>query len=145
GSGMHVHQSLFKEETNAFVNSDDQYHLSDEAKSYTAGVLQHSSEMISILAPWVNSYNSLVPGYEVPVYIAWSNRNRSALIRVPTYQPGRETSTRVEVRCPDPSGNPYLQLSVMLMAGLKGIEEGYELPEPMELNLYGLTDKERKA
>ena len=145
GSGMHVHQSLFKEETNAFFNSDDQYHLSDEAKSYTAGVLQHSSEMISILAPWVNSYKRLVPGYEAPVYIAWSNRNRSALIRVPTYQPGRETSTRVEVRCPDPSGNPYLQLSVMLMAGLKGIEEGYELPEPMELNLYGLTDKERKA
>lgn len=145
GSGMHVHQSLFKEETNAFFNSDDQYHLSDEAKSYTAGVLQHSSEMISILAPWVNSYKRLVPGYEAPVYIAWSNRNRSALIRVPTYQPGRETSTRVEVRCPDPSGNPYLQLSVMLMAGLKGIEEGYELPEPMQLNLYGLTDKERKA
>lgn len=145
GSGMHVHQSLFKGETNAFFNSDDQYHLSDEAKSYTAGVLQHSSEMISILAPWVNSYKRLVPGYEAPVYIAWSNRNRSALIRVPTYQPGRETSTRVEVRCPDPSGNPYLQLSVMLMAGLKGIEEGYELPEPMELNLYGLTDKERKA
>ncbi|MCE5213754.1 MAG: glutamine synthetase family protein [Methanobacterium sp.] len=144
GSGMHVHQSLFKGENNAFFSSNDQYHLSDYAKSYTAGILRHSPEIISILAPWVNSYKRLVPGYEAPVYIAWSNRNRSALIRVPTYQPGRETSTRVEVRCPDPSGNPYLQLAVMLMAGLKGIEEGYELSEPMELNLYGLTDEQRK-
>lgn len=144
GSGMHVHQSLFNGEKNAFFSPDDQYHLSDDAKSYTEGILRHSSEMISILAPWVNSYKRLVPGYEAPVYIAWSNRNRSALIRVPTYQPGRETSTRVEIRCPDPSGNPYLQLAVMLMAGLKGIEEGYELSEPMELNLYGLTDKQRK-
>lgn len=144
GSGMHVHQSLFKGDNNAFFHSDDQYHLSDDAKSYTEGILRHSSEIISILAPWVNSYKRLVPGYEAPVYIAWSNRNRSALIRVPTYQPGRETSTRVEVRCPDPSGNPYLQLAVMLMAGLKGIGEGYELSEPMELNLYGLTDIERK-
>lgn len=144
GSGMHVHQSLFKGENNAFFSPDNHYHLSDDAKSYTAGILNHSSEIISILAPWVNSYKRLVPGYESPVYIAWSNRNRSALIRVPTYQPGRENSTRVEVRCPDPSGNPYLQLAVMLTAGLKGIEEGYELSEPMELNLYGLTDKERK-
>lgn len=144
GSGMHVHQSLFKGENNAFFHPDDQYHLSEDAKTYTAGILHHSSEIVSILAPWVNSYKRLVPGYEAPVYIAWSNRNRSALIRVPTYQPGRETSTRVEVRCPDPSGNPYLQLAVMLTAGLKGIEEGYELPEPMELNLYGLTDTERE-
>jgi glutamine synthetase len=144
GSGMHVHQSLFKGVNNAFFSPDDQYHLSDDAKSYTEGILRHSSEMISILAPWVNSYKRLVPGYEAPVYIAWSNRNRSALIRVPTYQPGRETSTRVEIRCPDPSGNPYLQLAVMLMAGLKGIEEGYELSEPMELNLYGLTDQQRR-
>jgi len=143
GSGMHVHQSLFKGENNAFFHSHDQYHLSDDAKAYIEGILRHSAEIVSILAPWVNSYKRLVPGYEAPVYIAWSNRNRSALIRVPTYQPGRETSTRVEVRCPDPSGNPYLQLAVMLMAGLKGIEEGYELSEPMELNLYELTDKER--
>jgi glutamine synthetase len=143
GSGMHVHQSLFKGKNNAFFHSHDQYHLSDDAKAYIEGILRHSTEIVSILAPWVNSYKRLVPGYEAPVYIAWSNRNRSALIRVPTYQPGRETSTRVEVRCPDPSGNPYLQLAVMLMAGLKGIQEGYELSEPMELNLYELTDKER--
>lgn len=144
GSGMHTHQSLFKGETNAFFEANDKYHLSHDAKAYTEGILRHSSEIISILAPWVNSYKRLVPGYEAPVYIAWSNRNRSALIRVPTYQPGRETSTRVEIRCPDPSGNPYLQLAVMLMAGLKGIEEGYELSKPMELNLYELTEKERK-
>lgn len=142
GSGMHTHQSLFKGENNAFFDPDDQYHLSGDAKAYTEGILRHSSEIISILAPWVNSYKRLV-GYGAPVYIAWSNRNRSALIRVPTYQLGRETSTRVEIRCPDPSGNPYLQLAVMLMAGLKGIEEKYKLPEPMELNLYELTDKER--
>jgi glutamine synthetase len=99
--------------------------------------------MISILAPWVNSYKRLVPGYEAPVYIAWSRRNRSALIRVPMYLPGKEVATRMELRCPDPSGNPYLQFAVMLSAGLKGIEEGYKLAEPMELNLYHLTDEER--
>lgn len=143
GSGMHTHQSLFKGEKNAFFDPDDQYHLSSDAKAYIGGILQHSSEIASILAPWINSYKRLTPGYEAPVYIAWSNSNRSALIRVPTYQPGRETSTRVEVRCPDPSGNPYLQLAIMLMAGLKGIKEECDLPEPMELNLYELTEKER--
>lgn len=143
GSGMHTHQSLFRGEKNAFFNPNDQYHLSDEAKAYIGGILKHSSEIAPILAPWINSYKRLTPGYEAPVYIAWSNSNRSALIRVPTYQPGRETSTRVEVRCPDPSGNPYLQLAVMLMAGLKGIKDECDLPEPMELNLYDLTEKER--
>ncbi|HTY12989.1 MAG TPA: glutamine synthetase family protein [Candidatus Omnitrophota bacterium] len=144
GSGMHCHQSLFKGKTNAFYDAKDKYNLSDTAKSYIAGILKHAPEMISILAPWVNSYKRLVPGYEAPVYIAWSRRNRSALIRVPMYQPGKEIATRMELRCPDPSGNPYLQFAVMLQAGLKGIEEGYKLPEPMELNLYHLTDDERK-
>jgi glutamine synthetase len=143
GSGMHTHQSLFKGEDNAFFDPDDQYHLSDDAKGYIGGVLRHSPEIVSILAPWVNSYKRLVPGYEAPVYISWSRKNRSALIRVPGYQPGREYATRVEVRCPDAAGNPYLQLAVMLNAGLKGIEEGYEMPEPMELNLYDLTEEER--
>jgi glutamine synthetase len=143
GSGMHTHQSLFKGEDNAFYDPEDQYHLSEEAKGYIGGVLKHSPEIVSILAPWVNSYKRLVPGYEAPVYISWSRRNRSALIRVPGYQPGREYATRVEVRCPDAAGNPYLQLAVMLTAGLKGIEEGYEIPEPMELNLYDLTEEER--
>ena len=143
GSGMHTHQSLFKGEDNAFFDPEDQYHLSDDAKGYIGGVLRHSPEIVSILAPWVNSYKRLVPGYEAPVYISWSRKNRSALIRVPGYQPGREYATRVEVRCPDAAGNPYLQLAVMLTAGLKGIEEGYEMPDPMELNLYDLTEEER--
>jgi len=144
GSGMHTHQSLFKKDTNAFFDANDKFHLSEDAKAYIGGILKHAPEIVSILAPWVNSYKRLIPGYEAPVYIAWSRRNRSALIRVPTYQPGREASTRVEVRCPDPSGNPYLQLAVMLMAGLEGIEKGYEIPDPMELNLYDLTEEERK-
>lgn len=145
GSGMHVHQSLFKGKSNAFFDANDKNNLSATAKSYIAGILKHAPEMISILAPWVNSYKRLVPGYEAPVYIAWSRRNRSALIRVPMYQPGKEVATRMELRCPDPSGNPYLQFAVMLSAGLKGIEEGYKLPEPMELNLYHLSDEERAA
>jgi len=143
GSGMHCHQSLFKGKANAFYDSKDKYHLSKVGKSYIAGILKYAPEMISILAPWVNSYKRLVPGYEAPVYIAWSRRNRSALIRVPMYQPGKEVATRMELRCPDPSGNPYLQLAVMLGAGLRGIEEGLELEDPMELNLYHLTDEER--
>jgi len=101
--------------------------------------------MSAILAQWVNSYKRLVPGYEAPVYIAWSQRNRSALVRVPLYKPGKENATRAELRCPDPACNPYLAFAVMLMAGLRGIEEKYELPDPMEKNLYHLTDEERKA
>ncbi|MBN2057802.1 MAG: glutamine synthetase [Candidatus Saganbacteria bacterium] len=143
GSGMHCHQSLFKGKTNAFYDASDKYHLSKIGKSYIAGILKHAPEIISVLAPWVNSYKRLVPGYEAPVYIAWSRRNRSALIRVPMYQPGKEVATRMELRCPDPSGNPYLQLAVMLAAGLKGIEEEYKLGDPMELNLYHLSDEER--
>ena len=143
GSGMHTHQSLFKGSKNAFFDSSDKYNLSETGKSYIAGILKYAPEMVSILAPWVNSYKRLVPGYEAPVYIAWSRRNRSALVRVPVYQPGKEQATRMELRCPDPSGNPYLQLAVMLTAGLKGIEDGLTLDEPMELNLYDLNDKER--
>jgi glutamine synthetase len=144
GSGMHCHQSLFKGKSNMFFDAKDKYNLSETGKSYIAGILKHAPEMISILAPWVNSYKRLVPGYEAPVYMAWSRRNRSALVRVPMYQPGKEVATRMELRCPDPSGNPYLQFAVMLSAGLKGIKEGYKLAEPMELNLYHLTDEERK-
>jgi len=145
GSGMHVHQSLFKGEKNAFFDADDEYNLSDDAKAYIGGVLTHAPEIVSILNPTINSFKRLIPGYEAPVYIGWSRRNRSALIRVPLYQPGKEVATRMELRCPDPSGNPYLQLASMLMAGLKGIEEGYEMPDPMEFNLYNLTEEEREA
>lgn len=144
GSGMHTHQSLFKNGRNAFYDAKDKYYLSDIGKSYIAGLLKHAKEMSSILAQWVNSYKRLVPGYEAPVYIAWSQRNRSALVRVPLYKPGKENATRAELRCPDPACNPYLAFAVMLAAGLKGVEEKYELPEPMETNLYHLTDAERK-
>ncbi|MDO8587265.1 MAG: glutamine synthetase family protein [Armatimonadota bacterium] len=144
GSGMHTHQSLFKGKSNAFFDAKDKYTLSKTAKSYIAGLLVHAKEMSSLLAQWVNSYKRLVPGYEAPVYIAWSQRNRSALVRVPMYKPGKELATRVELRCPDPACNPYLAFAVMLAAGLKGIENNYELPEPMEQNLYHLTDAERK-
>lgn len=144
GSGMHVHQSLFKGSSNAFFDADDPTHLSSVGKSYIAGLLVHAREISSILAQWVNSYKRLVPGYEAPVYIAWSQRNRSALVRVPLYKPGKELATRAELRCPDPACNPYLAFAVMLEAGLKGIKEGYELPPEMTENLYELTEEERK-
>ena len=139
GSGMHTHQSLFKGDDNAFYDADDEYHLSDVAKSFIAGQLRHARELSALFAPLVNSYKRLVPGYEAPVYIAWSRRNRSALVRVPMYHPGKERATRMELRCPDPSCNPYLTFAALLQAGLEGIEKGYELPEPMERNLYDLT------
>jgi glutamine synthetase len=143
GSGMHVHQSLFKEGRNAFFDPDDEYHLSPVAKSFIAGQLEHAREMSALFAQWVNSYKRLVPGYEAPVYIAWSRRNRSALVRVPVYHPGKEQATRCELRCPDPACNPYLTFAALLHAGLEGIEKGYELPPPMETNLYELTANER--
>ncbi|HEX4734448.1 MAG TPA: glutamine synthetase family protein [Thermoleophilaceae bacterium] len=144
GSGMHTHQSLFKGSHNAFYDADDQYFLSDTAKCFIAGQLKHAREISSIFAQWVNSYKRLVPGYEAPVYCAWSRRNRSALVRVPLYHPGKEQATRMELRCPDPACNPYLTFAALLMAGLEGIEKGYELPEPMEKNLYHLSPDERR-
>lgn len=143
GSGMHVHQSLFKGDENAFFSQDDGYYLSSVAKKFIAGQLKYARELSAIFAQWVNSYKRLVPGYEAPVYIAWSKRNRSALIRVPEYHPGKEQATRAELRCPDPACNPYLTFAVMLNAGLEGIEKGYALSEPMEGNLYDLSDEER--
>jgi glutamine synthetase len=143
GSGMHVHQSLFSGSSNAFFDGDDEFHLSPVAKSFIAGQLKHAREISALFAQWVNSYKRLVPGYEAPVYIAWSRRNRSALIRVPMYHPGKEQATRTELRCPDPSCNPYLTFAAMLHAGLEGIEKGYELPDPMETNLYNLSASER--
>src|SRR4051794_26048527 len=144
GSGMHTHQSLFKDGHNAFFDGDDQYFLSPVGKQFIAGQLKHAREVCSIFAQWVNSYKRLVPGYEAPVYSAWSRRNRSALVRVPLYHPGKEQATRMELRCPDPACNPYLTFAVLLQAGLEGIEKGYELPEPMEKNLYHLTPDERR-
>jgi len=145
GSGMHTHQSLFVGGSNAFFDADDEYFLSDVAKSFIAGQLRHAREISLLFAQWVNSYKRLVPGYEAPVYIAWSRRNRSALVRVPLYHPGQEMATRAEIRCPDPSCNPYLAFAALLHAGLEGVERGYELPDPMELNLYELSHQERRT
>lgn len=144
GSGMHTHQSLFKGDNNAFFDKNDKYHLSAAAKKFIAGQLKYAQEMSAVFAQWVNSYKRLVPGYEAPVYIAWSRRNRSALIRVPVYHPGKEKATRAELRCPDPACNPYLTFAVMLHAGLEGIEKDYTLAEPMEKNLYHLSDEEKR-
>jgi glutamine synthetase len=144
GSGMHTHQSLFKGARNAFYDADDQYYLSPTGKAFIAGQLKHAREICAVFAQWVNSYKRLVPGYEAPVYCAWSRRNRSALVRVPLYHPGKEQATRAELRCPDPACNPYLTFAALLAAGLEGIEKGYELPEPMEKNLYHLSPDDRK-
>ncbi len=143
GSGMHVHQSLFKGERNAFFDKNDEYHLSKVAKNYIAGLLQHAPEITAVTNQWVNSYKRLVPGYEAPVYLSWARRNRSDLIRVPEYRPGREKATRIEFRSPDPACNPYLAFSVMLAAGLEGIEKGLEPPPPVEENVYEMTAEEK--
>jgi glutamine synthetase len=144
GSGMHTHQSLFKGDRNAFFDPKDEFHLSKIARSYMAGILKHSKEITSITSQWVNSYKRLVPGYEAPVYISWARRNRSALVRVPMYKPGKEKATRMELRSPDPACNPYLAFAVMLAAGLKGIEKGYELPPPVEEDIFEMSEAARK-
>ncbi|NOR11449.1 MAG: glutamine synthetase [Desulfovibrionaceae bacterium] len=145
GSGMHTHQSLFRGGTNAFYDSSDRYHLSSVAKSYIAGIMQHAREMAAVTNQWVNSYKRLVPGYEAPVYVAWARRNRSTMIRVPMYKPGKEQATRIEFRSPDPACNPYLAFAVMLAAGLKGIEENYQLPEPIEEDIYEMDESARES
>jgi glutamine synthetase len=144
GSGMHTHMSLFKDGRNQFFDGSDQHNLSPVGKHFIAGLLRHARELAPIFAQWVNSYKRLVPGYEAPVYVAWSQRNRSALIRIPLYKPGSEQATRAEIRCPDPACNPYLTFATLLHAGLEGIEKGYELEPPMESNLYHLTAEERR-
>ncbi len=143
GSGMHVHQSLFKNGRNAFFDEKDEYGLSKTAKHYIAGLLRHAPELTSITNQWVNSYKRLVPGYEAPVYLSWARRNRADLIRVPQYKPGKENATRIELRSPDPACNPYLAFSVMLAAGLEGILNEYPIPEPVEENVYEMSEMER--
>jgi glutamine synthetase len=145
GSGMHVHQSLFKGDRNAFFDTKDPYHLSKEAKSFIAGLLKYAPEITAVCNQWVNSYKRLVPGYEAPVYLSWARRNRSDLVRVPEYRPGREKATRVEFRSPDPACNPYLCFSVMLAAGLDGIEKGLKAPDPVEANVYEMSAAERQT
>lgn len=143
GNGMHVHQSLFRGSTNAFYDANDEYHLSDTAKSYIAGLLHHAPAYSAITNQWVNSYKRLVSGFEAPVYVCWAHRNRSALVRVPMYKPGKEAATRVELRSPDPACNPYLAFAAMLAAGLDGIERGLELPADVVEDVYEMSAEER--
>jgi glutamine synthetase len=143
GSGMHVHQSLFKGDKNAFFDAKDPYHLSEVAKGYIAGLLKYAPEITAVTNQWVNSYKRLVPGYEAPVYQSWARRNRADLVRVPEYKPGMEKATRIEFRSPDPACNPYLAFAVMLTAGLEGIEKGMKPPAPVEENVYEMTEEER--
>jgi glutamine synthetase len=145
GSGMHVHQSLFKGERNAFFDAEDPYHLSAIARAYIAGLLHHSRAMTLVCNQWVNSYKRLLPGYEAPVYLTWARRNRSDLIRIPDYKAGRELNTRIEYRSPDPACNPYLVFAVMLAAGLDGIENERPLPPPFEENVFEISAADRAA
>jgi len=144
GSGMHVHQSLWKGGKNAFFDPDNPYHLSATALSYMAGLICHARETSAVFSQWINSYKRLIEGYEAPVYIAWGQRNRSAYIRVPEYQPGKENATRIELRSPDPGCNVYLAFSTMLAAGLRGIQAQYPLPPSVEENIYKMSNSRQK-
>ena len=145
GSAMHTHVSLFDGDTNAFFDANDPSHLSTTAKQFMAGVLTHAREITAVCCQWVNSYKRLVPGFEAPVFVSWGRHNRSSLLRVPMYKPNKQASTRVEFRAPDPACNPYLAFAVILAAGLRGIEKGYELQPETEDNIYEMTDSERRA
>jgi len=142
GSGMHTHMSLFRKGRNAFFDARGKGHLSPVAAGFVAGLLRHAPEITLVTNQWVNSYKRLTPGFEAPVYVCWAHMNRSALIRVPAYQPGKENSVRVEYRAPDPACNPYLAYSVLLAAGLRGIEHGYRLPPQANDNIYRLAPEE---
>lgn len=140
GSGMHLHMSLFRGDDNAFYDGDDSYDLSPTAKSFMAGLLRHSAEITAVTNQTVNSYKRLVPNFEAPVHISWARNNRSGLIRVPITKNSNPLATRIEFRSPDPACNPYLAFSLILAAGMKGIEEGYELPEEADANLFEIDD-----
>jgi glutamine synthetase len=145
GSGMHIHQSLFRGDKNAFYDEDDEHYLSDVGKKFIAGLLHHAPEITLVTNQWINSYKRLVPGYEAPVYVSWAHVNRSDLVRVPAYKPGYESSVRVEYRAPDPACNPYLALSVMLTAGIKGIEEDYPIQQPVAGDVSQMSDERRQS
>jgi len=144
-SAMHTHLSLFEGDVNAFHDPGDEHGLSKVGKGFIAGLLHHAREITAVTNQWVNSYKRLVPGFEAPVYVGWARNNRSALVRVPIPKKGKESSTRIEYRAPDPACNPYLAFSVMLAAGLKGVEEGYDLPPEVTNNIWEMTDAERLA
>jgi len=143
GSGMHVHQSLFTNGTNAMYSDEGEYNLSDVGRGYIAGILAHAREFTAVTNQCVNSYKRLIPGYEAPVYTVWGRRNRSALVRVPAFRPGQSTSCRVEYRAPDAAANPYLAFAVMLASGLEGIEKGYAAEPPTEDDVYSMSEAER--
>jgi glutamine synthetase len=145
GSGMHTHFSLFEGDVNAFHDPGDEHGLSKIAKGFIAGLLHHAREISAVTNQFVNSYKRLVVGFEAPVYISWARNNRSVVVNVPHTKKGKVESTRIEYRAPDPAYNPYLAFSVVLAAGLKGVEEGYELPAEATANLYSLTAEERMA
>ena len=146
GSGMHIHQSLFKGDQNVFFDHEDPNHMSDVAKHFTAGLMRRAREITAVTNQWVNSYTRLVRGFEAPTYVSWATVNRSDLIRVPAYKAGREASRRIEYRAPDPACNPYLAFSVMLAAGLEGIENEYPLLNPVDdANVEDMNDAEREA
>ena len=146
GSGMHVHQSLFDQKgNNLFSDEKDEFHLSQLAYHFIAGQLIHARALAAIVAPTINSYKRLVPGYEAPVYVGWAQINRSALIRIPRWSPGRDQAIRAELRFPDSSSNPYLAFTAMLAAALDGIDKGYKCPKPLnQVNVYELTPEQRK-
>jgi len=141
GSGMHTHISLFQDGENAFHEESDEFGLSETAYSFLAGILDHAPAITAICNPTVNSYKRLVPGYEAPIYVAWSDVNRSALVRKPAAR--GPAASRIELRSPDPSCNPYLALAVMLQAGLDGIERGLDAPDPVRENIYDFTEADR--
>ena len=145
GSGMHIHQSLFEGGRNAFYDADDPERLSTVGRHFIAGLLKHAGEITAVTNQWVNSYKRLVPNFEAPVHVTWATVNRADLIRVPSFKPGREESRRVEFRSPDPACNPYLAFSVMLAAGLEGIEKEYDLPDPTDADVFDMSDAEREA
>lgn len=145
GSGMHTHMSLFEGDRNAFFESGAEYHLSKVARSFIAGLLRHAGEITAVTNQWVNSYKRLWGGGEAPAYVCWGHNNRSALVRVPMYKPDKGQSTRIEFRSLDSAANPYLAYAVLLSAGLKGVEEGYELPAEAEDDVWSLTEGERRA
>ncbi len=145
GSGMHTHVSLFEGDRNAFFEAGAEYQLSETGRRFIAGVLRHAPEITCVTNQWVNSYKRLIGGGEAPAYVCWGHNNRSAMIRIPMYKPNKGPSTRLELRTIDSACNPYLAFAVILAAGLKGIEEGYELPREAEDDVWGLTERERQA
>jgi glutamine synthetase len=143
GSSLHTHMSLFEGDRNAFFDPTDRYYLSKTARSFVAGLLRHAREISAVTNQWVNSYKRLVPGFEAPLYVCWGVSNRSALVRVPLTKPGKESASRIEYRAPDPGCNPYLAFALILTAGLRGIEQEYELPPEATNDIYAMTDAER--